>query len=78
MADTKKIKLDDLPARAKVLDEKEAGEVYGGAGPKRGKRKPPARGKGKGKGKGKGPRRGKGKGKAKGKRKLPLGGKRRL
>lgn len=46
---TKKLEIDDLPARAKVLDESEAAEVFGGAkAVKRGgKRRPPKRGKGK-------------------------------
>lgn len=55
MGETKKIEVEDLPARAKVLDEAEAEGVFGGAGRvQRGKKKrPPPRGKGKAKGKGK-------------------------
>ncbi len=41
---TKKLEIGDLPARAKVLDEAEAAEVFGGAAIKRGRKKrPPAR-----------------------------------
>ena len=44
MADKKKLEIGDLPARAKVLDESEAAEVFGGAALKRGaKKRPPAR-----------------------------------
>jgi hypothetical protein len=52
MADTKKkLEIGDLPARAKVLDEGEAAEVFGGAALKRGgKRRPPAKKRGKPKG----------------------------